>query len=253
MTTLTRRHTRPSLALLTRVELRKMVDTRSGAWLLGVTALAAAAIVTLQVIFSKPEQRTFAEYFAGTLLATSVLLPVLGILSVTAEWSQRTGLTTFALAPRRSRIAAAKAAAAIVLGLLSVAAGLAVAAVGNAVGALATTGSHSWHLSAATIGQGLLLQVLNVLMGVGFGMLLMNSALAIVVYFLLPTVWTVLGAMIRWLRTPSEWLNFAQATDPLTTGTLSGQGWARAATATALWILLPLLAGLYRLTHRELS
>ena len=38
------------------------------------------------------------------------------------------------------------------------------------------------------------------LMGLGFGGLMMNSALAIVVYFALPTLWSVLGATIHGLR-----------------------------------------------------
>ena len=37
-----------------------------------------------------------------------ILLPVLGILLVTSEWSQRTAMVTFTLEPSRSRVIAAK-------------------------------------------------------------------------------------------------------------------------------------------------
>ena len=40
----------------------------------------------------------------------AVILPVIAVLSVTSEWSQRTGLTTFTFVPGRGRVIAAKAA-----------------------------------------------------------------------------------------------------------------------------------------------
>ena len=45
-----------------------------------------------------------------------MLLPILGIMAATAEWTQRTGLVTFTLEPRRGRVVLAKALAALVLG-----------------------------------------------------------------------------------------------------------------------------------------
>ena len=65
---------------------------------------------------------------------------MLGILSITSEWSQRTALTTFALVPRRERVVAAKLAAVVLAALASVLASLAVAAVGTLV-ARATGGA----------------------------------------------------------------------------------------------------------------
>ena len=43
----------------------------------------------------------------------TVILPIIAILSVTSEWSQRTGLTTFTLVPHRGRVMLAKALAAV--------------------------------------------------------------------------------------------------------------------------------------------
>ena len=45
----------------------------------------------------------------------SLLLPVMGILLVTSEWSQRTDMTTFALEPHRSRVIMAKLVTGVVL------------------------------------------------------------------------------------------------------------------------------------------
>ena len=74
----------------------------------------------------------------------AVLLPVLGILSITSEWSQRTALTTYALVPRRERVVAAKLIAVVLAALASVLASLAVAAVGTLV-ASATGGAGTWQ------------------------------------------------------------------------------------------------------------
>ena len=41
----------------------------------------------------------------------TIILPMIAILSVTSEWSQRSGLTTFTLVPHRGRVILAKAIA----------------------------------------------------------------------------------------------------------------------------------------------
>jgi hypothetical protein len=48
--------------------------------------------------------RTFASVLKVELQRAAVLLPVAGVLLVTEEWSQRTGLITFALVPVRPRV-----------------------------------------------------------------------------------------------------------------------------------------------------
>jgi hypothetical protein len=46
-----------------------------------------------------------------------------GILTVSSEWSQRTGLLTFTLEPNRKRVLLAKLSATLVLGVLVILAG----------------------------------------------------------------------------------------------------------------------------------
>jgi ABC-2 type transport system permease protein len=243
----------PSLLRLTAVELRKMADTRAGIWLLAIVALLSAALVTIVLIWGEPAEMTLSGLFLPTLLPMSVLLPVLGILSVTSEWGQRTTLTTFALVPRRLRIAAAKLLACVALAVASVAVSLAFSAVGNVIGAAVADGDGSWRITATTLGHAVLYQVIGMVMGIAFGMLLMNSALSIVLFFLLPTAWAVLGTMIGALQKPAEWLELGQTMDPLVSGGMTGAGWARLATSVAVWVLVPLAAGLVRLHRREVS
>ncbi len=64
----------------------------------------------------------------------TILLPVVAILSVTGEWSQRAGLTTFTLVPHRGRVIRAKLVVTWLVGIASILVALAIGAVGNVVG-----------------------------------------------------------------------------------------------------------------------
>jgi hypothetical protein len=92
-----------------------------------------------------------------------------------------------------------------------------------------------------------------VLMGSAFGALLMNSPLAIVTFFALPMVWTILGETIRSLRTAAGWLDINTTTGPLTDGAMTGGQWARLGVSAAVWVLVPLIAGTVRMLRREVS
>ncbi|MGW3616711.1 ABC transporter permease [Micromonospora arida] len=244
---------RPSLLRLTTVELRKLVDTRAGRWLLITIGLITAVIVTLQLIYAKDADQTFVNFFTPSLLPIGVLLPVLGILSITSEWSQRTALTTYALVPRRERVVAAKLIAVVLTSLASVLASLAIAAIGTLV-ASATGGAGTWAMDASLIFNAVILQVTGVLMGAAFGLLLLNPPVAIVGYFLLPTVWGVLGEMVRPLRGPSEWLDTSKTMEPLfSSDAITGEQWGRMVVSLLVWMVLPLAAGLFRTLRREVS
>ena len=98
----------PSLPQLVAIELRKTVDTRAGFWLLAASALLAIAVVGLTLAFGHATDLMFGVFFERTVGTVGVLLPVVGILAIASEWSQRTAVTTFALVPRRERVIAAK-------------------------------------------------------------------------------------------------------------------------------------------------
>jgi ABC-2 type transport system permease protein len=238
---------RAGLPRLSRIELRKMADTRAGFWLLLIIELLAIAIVTVTLIGGKPEDKDLASLFQGTLWVVSLLLPVLGILAVTSEWSQRTGLTTFALVPERGRVVAAKLIAAIVLAVTSTAACLLTAAAGNLIA------GGSWSLSLSAIGNGALFEVLGVLGGVAFGLVFLSSPLAIVLYYVLPIAWSILGETIHALDKPADWLDTSRTMAPLVDGGMTGTAWAHLATSIALWLGVVLFIGLLRLRRTELK
>jgi len=97
-------HARPGLARLTAVELRKMVDTRAGFWLQVATVALTVFVVIVRSIVGEAADHAFASILFVAVKPAAVLLPVAGILLVTSEWSQRTGIITFALVPQRSRV-----------------------------------------------------------------------------------------------------------------------------------------------------
>jgi ABC-2 type transport system permease protein len=237
--------TRPALPTLTRVELRKMGDTRAGFWLLLTIGLVTAGIVVILLLTGGEDD--LASLYGNALLPLSVLLPVIGILAMTGEWSQRTALSTFTLVPERTRVIAAKLAAGSVLAALSIVVCVVAAAIGNLFA------GGDWGLGASDLATGFLYQWLGVLMGLAFGLLLMNSALAIVMYFVLPTAWSLLGELISWLGSAAAWLDTGRTFTPLVENEMAGTDWAKLAATVALWVLVPLVAGLVRVTRREMT
>ena len=245
--------TRPvPLTRLTVVELRKLADTRAGLWLLIIIGLATVGTSALMLGWAPDEELRFADFFAFGLVPSAVLLPVLGILSMTGEWSQRTALTTFTLVPARERVIAAKLIAGVLIAIASTAVTALLSAVANVLSP-AFGGDGSWRIEGELLWQGALLQVLFVLMGLGFGALLLNTPLAIVTFFALPMVWTVLGETIKALRTAAEWLDINITTVALSEPDMTGGEYARLGVSAAVWVLLPLVLGVWRVLRREVS
>jgi ABC-2 type transport system permease protein len=240
---------RPSMSRLAAVELRKSADTRAGFWLLVVIVLLAVALVVLQLVFGEDAEKHLSPLVSSAVQIVSVVLPVLGILLVTSEWSQRTGLTTFALVPQRERIIVAKTIGAAILTLVAVAACLAISAFGDAIA------GGSWDLGLGELGRYTLFELISVLGGVAFGLAFMNSALAIVMYFAIPIGWSILGETISALDKPADWLDLSRPMMTLAdSGTaMTGTDWAQLATASALWVGLVLAIGLIRLRRTELK
>lgn len=240
---------RPSLLRLTRVELRKAVDTRAGMWLLIVTALAALALVVITLAAGADREQSWGDLFAGTQWVVSVIVPVIGILLVTSEWSQRTALTTFSLVPGRTRAMAAKAIAASMLAIAVVLVCLVLSGIGAAIGAA----PDPWDLALADVGTGAVYQVASMLIGVAFGLALMSSPLAIVLYFVLPTIWAVLGEAVNALEDAARWLDMSRTMEPLIEGGVSSGEWAKAGTSLLLWLGVPVVLGLLRLSRHEVK
>ena len=241
-------HTRPGLGRLVAVELRKMVDTRAGFWMQVATVALTVIAVIGRSVAGTAADHTFASVLTLGVFPAAVLLPVVGILLVTSEWSQRTGMITFALVPVRSRVVGAKLIAAIVLSLATLAMVVGVVA----AGVLVASPDGAWDDAATLIGQTAVYLTGGMLTGVGFGMVLLASAPAIVALFALPIAWSAL-ASLSFLADAAPWLDTRLALGPMPKEVMDATQWAQAATALAIWMLLPLLVGLWRITRREVA
>jgi ABC-2 type transport system permease protein len=238
------RDARPGLARLTAVELRKMTDTRAGFWLLLSTAALTIVAAVLLAVFGDRWDLTLREFFGVAVAPASILLPIVGILLVSSEWSQRTSVLTFALVPERSRVMGAKLAASVVLSIAALQIALAVAVLTTAIV------DGEWTLPAWMLGQTAISVVTGMITGVAFGALFLASAPAIVLYFGLPLAWTALGSL-PFLEGTARWLDGARSLTPLTEEMMSTTQWARAGTTLAVWMVLPLLIGLWRVTRGD--
>jgi ABC-type transport system involved in multi-copper enzyme maturation permease subunit len=232
-----------------------MVDTRAGLWLFVAMGLLTAAAVVLALVFAKPDELTFANLLGITLMPQGFLLPVLGILLITSEWSQRTGLVTFTLEPSRMKVVVAKTLAALLVGVLAVALGMVIAAAGNVVGAAVADGDGSWSFGLAGFENVSVLQVSAIVQGLAFGMLFMNSAAAVVTYFVLPIAFNIVFSIVSGLQDVAPWIDLGTAQSPLfeLDNAVGGEEWAQVAVTSVIWIVMPLAIGVVRLLRAELK
>ena len=240
---------------LVRVELRKTVDTRAGRWLLlSIAGLTVAAMV-LFLIFAHDRDLTFGNFIGLSATPQGFLLPVLGILAVTSEWSQRTGLVTFTLEPRRGRALSAKVAAVLVLGLIFVVLLFACAVVGNLLAEGLRGGQGDWDFGGDDVVRVLVLQLMGLLGGLAFGTVLLNSAPAIVLSFVLPLAVSILFEIIPGLRDSAPWIDINTAQEPLFdfATTVTSREWTQLLVTSLWWIWLPLAAGVTRVLRSELK
>lgn len=233
---------------LASLEVRKMVDTKSGMWMLITMAAISFIVCGILLIWgNEPGDTDFSTFLSLISMPLMVLLPIMGIMSATQEWSQRTGLATFTLVPRRGRIIAAKCVAALALTLVLLAAG------GVAAAAATLVGGGEFTMEGVSAGGMVLVGLIFTLQGVAFGAAFLNTPIAIVASLVLPTIWTILTSMITRVQDIAPWLDLQVVTAPLIEGDMAGKDWAQLATATLAWVALPLAAGSYRILTREVK
>lgn len=243
------------MSRLVKVELRKMIDTKAGAWLLGVIAFVTLAAIILFGLLANEEDRTFSNFagFAGT--PQGFLLPVMAILLITQEWGQRTAMVTFTLEPHRGRILYAKVLGALLIGAVMFGLALALALFSSVV----FGGGNAFDdFAIADIGVFALLQLLGILQGLAFGLVFLNSAVAIVLFFVLPSIFGIVGEIwVRFREDIAAWIDFGTAQLPLIEGdgasSVTGQEWLQLGVTAIIWVGLPLALGAWRMLRAELK
>lgn len=243
---------------LVKVELRKMFATRSGFWLLlsiGVLSPIAAGAV---LVFAPDNDVTYESFARASGFPMSVILPMIAILGVTSEWSQRSGLTTFTLVPGRGRVIGVKAVATLLVGLGSVAVAFAVGAVANVAGSALAGVDTVWNISSTMAAQMVLFNLVGMAVGFTLGVVLRNSAAAIVSYvvvsLVLPGVLVLLAEVRSWFADLQPWIDWNETQVALLEGAMdSGEEWAMLGSTTMIWIVLPLVVGLLSVRRAEVK
>ncbi|GAA3525274.1 hypothetical protein AFL01nite_13820 [Aeromicrobium flavum] len=240
-----------------RVELRKMFDTRSGFWLMASVVLLSVIASVATVIFVDADDLTY-EHFASAVGAPmSVILPMIAILAVSSEWSQRTALTTFTLVPHRGRVLAAKAVITVLIGAVSMLVAGAVGVVGNLVGTSIAGVDPSWDIGVREFAQIILANEIGMLMGLMLGIALRSSPGAIVAYFVyalvLPGASSALAGTQDWWAENGPWFDLNWATMRLFDENLTGEMWAQLGVAAVFWLAVPLLIGTRALLRSEVK
>lgn len=245
------------LSRIMSVELRKSFDTRSGFWLLASIVIAAVAATGAVLIWAPQDELTYDTFAAAVGFPMVVILPMIAILSVTGEWSQRSGLTTFTLVPHRSRVVLAKAIVAVAVGVASILLAFAVGALGNVVGTAIAGTETVWDVGWVEVGNIVLANVLGLLVGFMLGVLIRNSAGAIVAYFVYSFVLTpltmILASSQQWFRDLQPWVDFNFAQGALFNGTLTGEQWTQLGVTSAIWLLAPLTVGVWLVLRSEVK
>lgn len=242
---------------LLRVELRKVVDTRSGLWLLVAMGLLTAIVMAVQlvVVVTQDMEADYGSFIASTTYSIGVLLPVLGILVLTSEWGQRTAMVTFCLEPHRTRVLGAKLLAGVVVAVAAVGVSLLLGVVANLLYGV-WNGEVSWEFGPLRAGAFLLIQSLGMLTGFALAALLLNSAAAIVAYFAYSWILPILlglGALVDWFADIQPWVDFSAAQSPLAEAAMSGTDWAHLLVSGAFWLGIPLAVGGWRVLRAEVK
>jgi ABC-type transport system involved in multi-copper enzyme maturation permease subunit len=244
---------------LVSVEVRKMVDTRAGRWLLISTGLVTALVLVIQlwVVLAQDLAVTFSDFMIGMNTPMGIFLPVLGIMAVTQEFGQRTALTTFTQVPSRLTVYAAKFVATLGLAVIAVVVGLALASLANVLYGALSGSDVTWGIGAGDVGRYFLLHALGLATGFAFGTLFLNTAVAIVLYFvysfILPGIISIGAELVGWIKDLQPWVDFNFAQQPLVDGNPSGAEWAHLVVSGLLWLVLPLVVGMWRVLRAEIK
>lgn len=245
------------MSRLTKVEFRKALDTRAGRWVTGIIVVLVLIVVTIYALVAPDLEKDFMDFLSIAGFVLGYFMPILIIMLVTSEASQRNGLVTFSLEPRRPRIIVAKLLAGLLLaaGVMVLAACMAV--IGTLIG-IASGASPDWAIEGKLAFNGFVLaNLIGVLVGFAIATLLMNTAGAIVTYFaytlILPTAIGILSALSEGFEKLAPWIDFNTAQIPLFEGDYvpSSEEWAQLAVTGTIWLVIPLALGIWRLLRIE--
>ena len=245
------------MARLVLVELRKSFDTRSGRWLLASLGLAALLTTGAIIAWAPTSEYAYSQFTLAIGVPMTIILPIIAVLSVTSEWSQRSGLATFTLVPHRGRVVLAKAIAAVLVTLPATAVAFGVGAIGNLAGTALANVDPVWDQTLVDVGYFAAGQTLLLLVGFVLGALIRNSSGAIVAYmlygFVVPGLLAFLAFNQDWFADARPWLDAKYNQDALLQGHLTGDGWSHLAVTSLVWLVAPMVVAVVNVFRSEVK
>lgn len=232
------------------IELRKTVNSRGGFWFAVFIAVGLVALLLGQVFGGDTADQTVAQYYSSGAQYLGVFLPIVALLLVSTEWTQRTAMTTLTQQPRRTELMSAKFAAAMAIGfvacieLILLVLGLGLLAANDAPGAMS--------LDSQVVAQSILMVMLSVASGFAFGAAFLKSAPAIVAYLLIPTVVVVL-ATIGAIEKAVKWIDIGASSTAAVDHAMSAVEWRYFLVSSIAWIAVPLAVGWWRVMRDEVG
>lgn len=235
---------------LVAIELRRTVNSRGGFWFAVGIFVATLLLLAGHVLGGSEADQTVALYFASGVQLFGIFVPIVALLLVTSEWSQRTAMTTLAQQPRRHELLLSKLLASLIIGFAALA-GLLLLVLGlGAFAANDTPGATT--LDAQVVGQSCLMVLLSIVSGFGFGAAFLKSAPAIAGYVLFPTIVFVIGSFGA-IESVVKWINQATTAEAIIEYPMSTAEWKYFLVSSFTWSVVPLAVGWWRVMRSEVG
>lgn len=235
---------------LIRVETRKLLDTRAGrAILMGVITLAVAVSIW-QLFTADQPTLNVAMYLQAPGQMIVMITPLVGLVAMTSEFTQRTALSTFTLAPWRLKVLSAKAIAATAITTVVTVLCLAISWFG-AILTSASSGAPASYDGAMDSVRGLLItSVLMSILGMAIGALIPQTAVAASSFFVAPVAFSILAGAV--LKDNARWFDIFSTFERLSSDAPFAE-FGQTTTAVLIWIVIPAAFGAVRAVRREVK
>lgn len=236
----------PGLRL--RTELRRLANTRaSQLLLLGVGLFSVAVVGFYATTLAAPGASTY-EYMVVGGQFFALAMQIIAVLAISAEWRQRTALSTYALDPNRTGVLLAKVGA---LWLLGMAFTVIAAVLGAVVGAIAGAEFGGLAGIASAFGWLTVHVTVSVLVGAALGAAFQSVAAPLVIVLMGPQMIPSLVATVN--ADLARWADYlTPLNEAITARAFTGEA-LPFAVSLLLWIALPLGIGIYRNARRDVG
>jgi hypothetical protein len=93
--------------------------------------------------------------------------------------------------------------------------------------------------------------------GFALGALFLNSPAGIVFYvvysFVLAIPFEIAAQLMDWFKSLRPWIDFNFAQGPLIDTTITGKDWGHLVTSGLIWLVVPLVIGIWRIRRAEVK